>query len=64
MMDRVKGNSMSNVGEFGWGGAAGTSVYIDPQIKLAAVYSKHTLNPREEYYQPRVRNVLYSCLRY
>ncbi len=62
MMDRVKGGSLSNIKEFGWGGAAGTSVYIDPQIGLAAVYAKHTLNPREEYYQPRVRNVLYSCL--
>lgn len=62
MMDKAKGNSLSNIGEFGWGGAAGTSVYIDPQIKLAAVYAKHTLNPREEYYQPVVRNIIYSCL--
>ncbi len=62
MIDRIKGSSLSNIGEFGWGGAAGASVYIDPQIGLAAVYAKHTLNPREEYYQPRVRNALYSCL--
>ncbi len=62
MIDRAKGGSLGNVGEFGWGGAAGASVYVDPQIGLAAVYAKHTLNPREEYYQPRVRNVLYSCL--
>ena len=62
MMDRAKGGSLGNVGEFGWGGAAGASVFIDPQIGLAAVYAKHTLNPRENYYQPRLRNVLYSCL--
>ena len=62
MIDRISGGSLSNIGEFGWGGAAGASVYIDPKIGLAAVYAKHTLNPREEYYQPRVRNVLYSCL--
>ncbi len=62
MMDKVRGGSLGNIGEFGWGGAAGTSVYIDPENGLAAVYAKHTLNPREEYYQPRVRNVLYSCL--
>lgn len=62
MTDRAKGGSLSNIGEFGWGGAAGASVFIDPQIGLAAVYAKHTLNPREEYYQPRIRNVLYSCL--
>ncbi len=62
MMDRTAGGSLSNIGEFGWGGAAGASVYIDPKIGLCAVYLKHTLNPREGYYQPRVRNVLYSCL--
>ena len=62
MMDRIEGGSLSNIGEFGWGGAAGASVYIDPEIGLSAVYAKHTLNPREEYYQPRIRNVLYSCL--
>ena len=62
MMDIVKGSSNGNIGEFGWGGAAGASVWIDPSQNLAAVYAKHTLNPAEEFYQPRVRNVLYSCL--
>ncbi len=62
MMDPIKGSSTGNVGEFGWGGAAGASVYVDPEIGLAAVYAKHTLNPREDYYQPRVRNAIYSCL--
>lgn len=62
MIDRAAGGSLGNVGEFGWGGAAGASVYIDPQEEFAAVYLKHTLNPREGYYQPRIRNVLYACL--
>ena len=62
MMDKVAGGSNGNIGEFGWGGAAGASVWADPNIGLAAIYAKHTLNPREEYYQPRVRNAIYSCL--
>ena len=62
MIDKAKGGSLGNIGEFGWGGAAGASVYIDPEAELAAVYLKHTLNPREGYYQPRIRNVLYACL--
>ncbi len=62
MMDRAVGGSLSNIGEFGWGGAAGASCYIDPKNKLSAIYLKHSLNPREQYYQPRVRNVIYSCL--
>lgn len=62
MIDKTKGGAIGNIGEFGWGGAAGSSVYIDSNIGLAAIYAKHTLNPREDYYQPRIRNVLYSCL--
>lgn len=62
MIDKSKGGSLGSLGEFGWGGAAGASVYIDPSLNLAAVYAKHCLAPREEYYQPRVRNVLYGCL--
>ncbi len=62
IIDRARAGSLANTGEFGWGGAAGASVYIDPQIGLSAVYAKHTLNPREPYYQPRIRNVLYSCI--
>ena len=62
MVDKAEGGSLGSLGEFGWGGAAGASVYIDPKLNLAAVYAKHSLAPREEYYQPRVRNVLYSCL--
>lgn len=62
LIDKAAGGSVGSLGEFGWGGAAGASVYVDPEIGLAAVYAKHTLNPREKYCQPRVRNVLYSCL--
>lgn len=62
MMDRVKGSSLGNIGEFGWGGAAGSSVHIDPSIGLSVLYTKHTLNPREAYYMPRVRNSVYACL--
>ncbi len=62
MADRAKGGSLGNIGEFGWGGAAGSSVHIDPEIGLAVLYTKHTLNPREGYYMPRLRNCVYACL--
>lgn len=62
MIDKAAGGSLGSIGEFGWGGAAGASVYIDPSLNLAAVYAKHCLAPREDYYQPRVRNVLYGCI--
>ena len=62
-IDPGKSGVISSLGEFGWGGAAGATVIIDPAINLGVFYAQHTLNPREEYYQPRLRNVVYSCLR-
>lgn len=62
LTDRAKGGSIGNVGEFGWGGAAGATVLVDPKLKLSMFYTHHMLNPQEEYYQPRLRNVLYACL--
>lgn len=62
-IDPAKSGVISSLGEFGWGGAAGATAIIDPKIGLGVFYAQHTLNPREEYYQPRLRNVVYSCLR-
>lgn len=53
---------IGNIGEFGWGGAAGATVLVDPELKLSVFYAHHMLNPQEDYYQPRLRNVVYSCI--
>lgn len=62
LLDRAKSGSCGNIGEFGWGGAAGATVLIDPDLGLSMFYTHHMLNPQEEYYQPRLRNVLYTCI--
>ena len=62
MTDKALGGSIGSIGEFGWGGAAGATVLCDPSLKLSVFYTHHMLNPQEEYYQPRLRNVIYSCL--
>ncbi len=63
MFDKTIGSgSLSNIGEFGWGGAAGASVFVDPSERLAVSYAHHMLNPQEAYYQPRLRNSIYSSL--
>ncbi len=54
--------SLSNLGEFGWCGAAGSAVICDPKIGLGVFFAQHTLNPREEFYFPRLRNTIYACL--
>ena len=62
LIDKAKSGSNGNLGEFGWGGAAGVTVLVDTDLKLSMFYTHHMLNPQEEYYQPRLRNVLYSCI--
>ena len=61
-MDPVRSGVIASLGEFGWGGAAGATVIVDPELNLGVFFAQHTLNPREEYYQPRLRNAVYSCL--
>ncbi len=61
MIDRAAASSNGSIGEFGWGGAAGANVIVDTDLNFAVVYAHHMLNPQEEYYQPRLRNVVYSC---
>ena len=61
-MSPAESGLLCNIGEFGWGGAAGATAIIDTQINLAVFFVQHTRNPREAYYQPRLRNVVYSCL--
>lgn len=61
LIDKAAG-STGNLGEFGWGGAAGATVLVDPALKLSVFYAHHMLNPQEDYYQPRLRNVVYGCI--
>lgn len=62
MTDKAKSGSTGNIGEFGWGGAAGATFLADTDLKLSMFYTHHMLNPQETFYQPRLRNVLYSCI--
>ena len=61
LVDKSAG-SPGSLGEFGWGGAAGANILIDPALKLSVFYAHHMCNPQEPYYQPRLRNVIYSCI--
>ncbi|MFR2180826.1 MAG: serine hydrolase domain-containing protein [Hominilimicola sp.] len=62
LIDKAESGSNSSIGEIGWGGAAGATIIADTEEKVALFYAHHMLNPQEEYYQPRLGNVLYSCL--
>ena len=62
MVNPAGGGSLGPVGEFGWGGAAGVWVILDPDNRVALVYTQHMLNNQEPFISPRLRNILYACL--
>jgi CubicO group peptidase (beta-lactamase class C family) len=51
-----------SVGEFGWGGAYHTQMWVDPQEQLVVVYMTQTLPSGSLDLQPRFRALLYSSL--
>lgn len=62
LLSKALAGTVGGSGEFGWGGAAGAAFYADPKENLGVFYAHHMLNPQEEYYQPRLRNVIYNCI--
>lgn len=62
MMDQAAGGAICPLGEFGWGGAAGSYCLMVPETRTALFYAQHMLNNKEPYTHPRLRNVLFACL--
>jgi CubicO group peptidase (beta-lactamase class C family) len=62
MMDRAAAGSNGSVGEFGWGGLAGTWALVDPVEELSVVYAQQMMPSLEERQIPRLRNVIYGAL--
>lgn len=62
MHDVTAGGSNGPVGEFGWGGATGNYVLIDPDNELAVYYAQHMHNSKEPIIHRRIRNIVYACI--
>lgn len=62
LIDKKASGSTGPLREFGWGGAAGATVLCDGDNRVSLFFAQHMMNPDETYYQPRLRNVLYTCL--
>ncbi len=62
MVNPAAAGSLAPIGEFGWGGAAGVWVIIDPENRVSLTYTQHMLNNQEPFIGPRLRNILYACL--
>lgn len=57
--------SQSPVGEFGWDGAAGAYVLIDPENKIGIFFAEHVLSFAANYsvIHPRIRDLVYEATR-
>ncbi len=60
-MDPAAGSN-SSIGEFGWTGAWGSWVLMDPTEKISVVYFQESRPSKEDYIHPRIRNIVYSAL--
>ncbi len=49
---------MAPPSEFGWHGAAGSLVIVDPDRHISLFYAQHMLNNQEAYVHPRIRHCL------
>jgi CubicO group peptidase (beta-lactamase class C family) len=52
----------NSLGEYGWAGALGTWVFIDPQEELFAVYVHQKTPVEHEEYVPQIIGAIYSSL--
>ncbi|TYP73293.1 serine hydrolase domain-containing protein [Paenibacillus methanolicus] len=55
--------SLSPLGEFGWSGAAGSFAIMDLESQLTVMYAQHLVNNQEPYVHPRLKNIVYACLK-
>ena len=55
--------NLSPVGEFGWDGAKGSYFSADTENRVAIFYAEH-MGGLGRITQPRLRNIIYSCLGY
>jgi len=49
--------------EVGWGGLAGANALIDMDNNVSFFYAHHMINNQESYVQPRLRDILYECIK-
>ncbi len=62
LVNKAAAGTTGSLKEFGWGGAAGATVLCDADLGVSFFFAQHMMNPDEVYYQPRLRNVFYTCL--
>lgn len=62
LIDPALSGAMGNVGEFGWDGAAGSYLLVDPEEKMAVVYLQHVLDSDYKRLHLLLRNIIYGII--
>jgi CubicO group peptidase (beta-lactamase class C family) len=62
MIDLPAAGSNGSLGEFGWGGLAGTWVMVDPAEGLSAVYMQQMLPSQLEINERKLRAAIYGAI--
>ncbi len=64
LLDPKTAGSRSAVGEFGWDGAAGSYVLLDPENHVTIVYVEHIMNHGDIYevHHKAMRNLIYQSM--
>lgn len=62
LIDNAAGGILSTKGEFGWDGAAGSFILMDPDEELAIFMAEFTRNPYNDIVPHRITNAVYSSL--
>ncbi|HET6500168.1 MAG TPA: serine hydrolase domain-containing protein [Amycolatopsis sp.] len=62
LLDPVKAKSPGSVGEFGWGGAASTSFFVDPRERITALFLTQLLPSSTHPIRPYLTQLVYQAL--
>ncbi|HEX9554157.1 MAG TPA: serine hydrolase domain-containing protein [Streptosporangiaceae bacterium] len=62
VLDPVPGRSLSNEGEFSWGGAASTAFFVDPATGLTVSFFTQLLPSSAHPIWPQLRQLVYQAL--
>ena len=62
-IDPVKAKVPGSRGDFGWGGAASTSFWVDPLERITAVFFTQMLPSSTYPLRPQLRQLVYQALR-
>ena len=62
MLDPAKSQSVSDIGEFGWGGAASTVFMINPKEEMFIIFLTQLLPSSTYQVRRELRSLIYSAL--